>query len=273
MTISVFLLAFVLLGGPPEADTAASSPNAEARFREGLKAYDAHDYPRALTAFEAAYRLTPLPEILFDIAMTHRSAGDCARAAKSFDAFIATAAATDPLLPRAQARRRELGSCSPQATGAPTIPEPAAAAPVTPLGFSPPAVPPEPAPATPTSSRPARSEPPRPSPPPSAPSPAVTLVAQPRRTWPHTTCAASIGGGVALGVAGAVFGVLARSAAREAEMAPDWNPEAQRADERARIFGQASTVLLVSAGVASVLALGTCSYGSWWGRNNGPPAP
>ena len=88
------------------------APDAEALFREGLKAYDAKQYARAIESFEAAHRLSPLPEILFDIAMARRALGDCPRAAEGFDAFIAAAPADDPLLARARARRAELDACA-----------------------------------------------------------------------------------------------------------------------------------------------------------------
>ena len=104
-------LASVLLlrGGrrPPPA-----AGDAEALFREGLKAYDAKQYARAIESFEAAHKLSPLPEILFDIAMARRALGDCPRAADGFDAFIAAAPADDPLLARARARRAELDACA-----------------------------------------------------------------------------------------------------------------------------------------------------------------
>jgi hypothetical protein len=255
MTLMVgrLLLTLLMLGGPPDPDAVTPLPSAETLFRDGLKAYDAHDYPRALTFFEAAYRLSPLPEILFDIAMTHRSAGDCARAAKGFDAFIAVASTSDPLLPRAQARRRELTSCAAADTAAPAL-------------VASPAAPPSPAPPpVPVAVRPTKTSPPT----------TITLASgpPPPRSRLNTACLASIGGGGVLAAAGAVFGVRAWSAAQEAESAPTWNEGAQRADERARTFEQTSTILLMSAGVASLVALGTCSYGSWWGRNKGSGHP
>jgi outer membrane protein assembly factor BamD (BamD/ComL family) len=93
-----------------EATAAPAAGDAETLFREGLKAYDAKQYARAIESFEAAHRLSPLPEILFDIAMARRARGDCQRAVEGFDAFIAAAPADDPLLARARARRAELGS-------------------------------------------------------------------------------------------------------------------------------------------------------------------
>ena len=94
------------------AAAAAPAADAEALFREGLKAYDAKQYARAIESFEAAHRLSPLPEILFDIAMARRALGDCPGAAEGFDAFIAAAPADDPLLARARARRAELEACA-----------------------------------------------------------------------------------------------------------------------------------------------------------------
>jgi tetratricopeptide (TPR) repeat protein len=102
--VSVLLLA--------EAAVVPAPDDAESLFREGLKAYDAKQYARAIEAFEAAHKLSPLPEIQYDIAMARRAIGDCRGAADGFDAFIAAASPEDPLLARAQARRAELGSCA-----------------------------------------------------------------------------------------------------------------------------------------------------------------
>jgi hypothetical protein len=62
-----------------------------------------------------------------------------------------------------------------------------------------------------------------------------------------------------------VFGVRSWSAARAAESSNPWD---EGDDARARSFQQASIILLASAGAAALVALGSCSYGSWWGRNN-----
>jgi len=261
MTTSLLLILAMFSGMP--AGEGEKLPSAEVLFRDGLKAYDAHDYPHALASFEAAYRLTPRPEILFDIAMTHRSAGDCPQAAKSFDAFIAAAPPNDPLLPRAQARRYELASCAPlpEPTAGPVMAASAAAAPRPDSAPPAPETPPKP--------------PGRPVPPPlSSPPPAVTLVASPARPASlHSACAGAIGSGVVLAAAGALFGVRAWSAGQEAESAGVWDETAQRADERERNLQQTSTLLLISAGVASLVAAGTCSYGTWWGRNNSAGRP
>jgi tetratricopeptide (TPR) repeat protein len=256
MMTSLLLVIVTLFGGAPLAD-AGASPNAEALFREGLKAYDAHDYPHALASFEAAYRLTPRPEILFDIAMTHRSAGDCARAAHSFDAFIAAAPPADPLLPRAQARRRELSSCASAAA-------PAIAVPITEA-----APPPAPEPAAPPRALALKPAAPIAEPSPTASAPTITVAAAPPRSASmRNACAGSVGAGLALAAAGAVFGVRSWAAARDAEMAKVWDTQAQANDTRSQTFQQTSTLLLVSAGAASLLALGSCSYGRWWGRKD-----
>src|SRR4029079_3589823 len=99
--VSVLLLA--------EGAAVPAADDAETLFREGLEAYDAKQYARAIEAFEAAHKVSPLPEIQYDIAMARRAIGDCRGAADGFDAFIAAASPEDPLLSRAPAHPCQLG--------------------------------------------------------------------------------------------------------------------------------------------------------------------
>ena len=226
------------------AEAVASPPttagDAEALFREGLKAYDAKQFGRAIESFEAAHRLSPLPEILFDIAMARRALGDCPRAADAFDAFIAAAPADDPLLARARARRAELGSCA-AATGdaggaAPSkVAAAESAAVVAPLAL----------------------------PGSNAPAPSMLIAPAPtpprrERSWLHNTCVGAVTGTALLSAGGLVFGWQARSAQADAENAAVWDAAAVRADERARAYGQVATTLLISAGVATAIAAASC---------------
>jgi len=204
-----------------------------------LKAYDAKEYARAIESFEAAHKLSRLPEILFDIAMAHRALGDCRRAAEGFEAFIAAAPTDDPLLARARARRADLGSCA-AASGDDGATKTAAAEypPVAPL-----AVEPSPnAPGLPTLIASAET-----APPPQRP-----------RLWLRNTCAGSLTGTGLLGVGALVFGWQARSAQAEAESAVIWDDAAVRADERGRTYGQIATTLLISAGVTAAIAAVSC---------------
>jgi tetratricopeptide (TPR) repeat protein len=225
-----------------QAAAPAGGGEAEALFREGLKAYDAKEYARAIESFEAAHRLSPLPEILFDIAMAHRALGDCPRATKAFDVFIVAAPADDPLLARARARRAELGSCATARDGVAGVARSqVAAAEILPLGLS------------------------SPQPKGAGTAPAVLIApAQesppPRhaRAWLRNTCFASLGGTAVLGVGGLVFGLEARAAQRDVEDAMTWGPDAARTHERGGAFGQVATTLLVSAGVTAAVAAASC---------------
>jgi tetratricopeptide (TPR) repeat protein len=222
------------------AEAVASPPptagDAEALFREGLKAYDAKQFRRAIESFEGAYRLSPLPEILFDIAMARRALGDCPRAADAFDAFIAAAPAGDPLLARARARRAELGSCA-AATAVAAPPKAAgeSAAVVAPLAL--------------------RGS--------NAPAPSMLIAPIPtpprrERSWIHNTCVGAVTGTALLGAGVLVFGWQARSAQADSENAAVWDAAAVRADERAHAYGQVATTLLISAGFSTAIAAASC---------------
>jgi tetratricopeptide (TPR) repeat protein len=226
---SVLLLAEAAAGAAP-------APDAEALFREGLKAYDAKQYARAIESFEAAHKLSPLPEILFDIAMARRALGDCPRAAASFDAFIDAAPADDPLLARARIRRAELDACAKGDGGGAAAQAVAGAAP-----------PPLPAPNRSSPAAPALligSAP--------APSP------RPERLWLRNTCYASVGSTAVLGIGGLVFAWQARSAQQDAEAFASWNEDAVRVDERGQTFALVASTLLISAGVTTAIAVASC---------------
>jgi hypothetical protein len=232
----------------PALAPAGRSAEAERLFQQGLKAYDAREFARAIEAFEAAHRLAPLPEIVFDIAMSHRALGDCPRAAKAFDTFIAAVSSSDPLLPRARERRNELGSCAASAADGQPAPPPEARA------------------EAPESSKSAvRSTPlPRPA---NTPLQPLALVALPaaanldrgsKGTLWRYTCVASLGSTAVLATAGAIFGWQARSAQQEVENATEWNAAVSRADQRGRAFSDAAAGTLVSAGASALVALTSC---------------
>lgn len=220
------------------AATPATPPGnaqAEALFKDGLEAYDAREFTRAIELFEAAYQLEPLPEILFDVAMAHRALGDCQRAAASFDGFIAAVSPGDPLLPRARARRKELETCAPARVAVDTKPA-AVAAIAAPL----------------------------PSPPDAQHPTLVALMPPPSastragNSLMRSACLASVGGTAALGLGGTVFGLQARSVQQDVQNADVWGPDTERADARGRALGEVATALFVSAGITSVVAITTC---------------
>jgi len=74
----------VLTAGGAAARAQDEEPSSQARskalYDQGSRAYKAGDYPRAVELFLAAYDLSHVPAILFNVAQAHRLAGDCERA-------------------------------------------------------------------------------------------------------------------------------------------------------------------------------------------------
>jgi hypothetical protein len=220
--------------GTPSATPA--NAQAEGLFKEGLKAYDAREFTRAIELFETAYQLQSLPEILFDVAMAHRALGDCQSAAASFDRFIAAVSPDDPLLPRARSRRKELETCAPTRVAVDAKPATAVAAIAVPAPS-----------------------------PPAAQHPTLVAPMPPPAASPHagsslmrSACIASVGGTAALALGGTVFGLQARSVQQDVQNAVVWGPDTERADARGRTLGEVATLLFVSAGVTSLVAVTTC---------------
>lgn len=69
--------------------TEEAKAQARARFNDGNAAYEQGNFREALTAFEAAYQLAPLPGFLFNVAQCHRQLGNYAHAASSYRRFLA----------------------------------------------------------------------------------------------------------------------------------------------------------------------------------------
>jgi hypothetical protein len=68
--VAALLAAALCLG--PQLALAGPTEDAKVLFNVGAQAYDKADFVAALQAFEAAYRLTPRPGVLFSIAQAHR---------------------------------------------------------------------------------------------------------------------------------------------------------------------------------------------------------
>jgi hypothetical protein len=240
MTILALLL---LLTGNAEPAPDGSEPvtrtsAAEARFREGLQAYDDHDYVRAIDAFEAAYRASSKPEILFNIAQTYRLLGNCRRALETLDAFIASVPDGHPLLPRARSRREEIGPCP--ASAASTA-KPISATPALP-------------PLSLTSAAPPAPE----------RQPAGVLIQAPPPprhadgSMLRSTCIGAVGASAGLAGAGIAFGLWAHSVQGSVESAEVWDAAAERADAQGISLGRAATGLAIAAGVTTAIAVTTC---------------
>jgi tetratricopeptide (TPR) repeat protein len=61
---------------------------AKAALARGIALYNLQKYPEAIEQFEAGYQREPLPEFLFALGQAERLGGECARAIKSYQAFL-----------------------------------------------------------------------------------------------------------------------------------------------------------------------------------------
>lgn len=93
------LLVLLLL---PRAARADDEKAAAERFREGRRAFEAHDYQRAATEFEAANRAKPAPAALLSAGLAWELGGDLVNAALD----LADALARGGLEPRDEATAR-----------------------------------------------------------------------------------------------------------------------------------------------------------------------
>lgn len=85
-----WLVVVLLLAGPGLAGAEEPSQNAEAnaRFQAGLDAYQHEDYAGASEAFEAAYKLDPVPALLWSWAQAERLGGHCDRALGLYKKYL-----------------------------------------------------------------------------------------------------------------------------------------------------------------------------------------
>ena len=91
-------IAFVLLAvtnasadGPASAtpDASASETQAHAHFQQGKAFLDAKVYDQAVKEFQAAYALSPLPELLFDLGQAYRLSGQAQLALDTYQKYLA----------------------------------------------------------------------------------------------------------------------------------------------------------------------------------------
>jgi hypothetical protein len=99
---STGILAAEPKGPPPSAAEAAQA------FVEGQRAFEAGDYRRAATAFEAAYARKPHHAPLWNAARSWHYAGDDVRAANLLERYLAEAPAEAPDRPPANAALEEI---------------------------------------------------------------------------------------------------------------------------------------------------------------------
>ncbi|MCS6913526.1 MAG: tetratricopeptide repeat protein [Myxococcales bacterium] len=96
------------LAAQPQASTADSTVEAaRALFERGEKHFQAGRFLEAAADFEAAYKLTPRPDLLYDAAQAYERAGDPARAVEMYQAYLRSGESL-PDEPRVRARLEEL---------------------------------------------------------------------------------------------------------------------------------------------------------------------
>jgi tetratricopeptide (TPR) repeat protein len=199
------------LGGVGRAQSSSVEKRAKVHFDRGQSYFEQNQYDRAMSEFEAAYKLKPIPLILFDIGNVARVAGKNDKAIDYFKRYLAVA--PPKVRERSEAERwlrelqhgRSARAAATRRSDGPTPAELAAAA----------------NPETPRETPPRASEPtaPRattPTPVPTAPAPAaaapaattalVTTPAPPAKTpvykkwWLWTTLVLVVGAGVGVGL-------------------------------------------------------------------------
>lgn len=69
--------------------TGDAKAQARQKYTEGNEAYEHGEFRKALTAFDAAYQLAPLPGFLFNVAQCHRQLGAYERAAFFYRRYLA----------------------------------------------------------------------------------------------------------------------------------------------------------------------------------------
>ena len=107
----------------------AQEPTAEAEriYAEGESAYNSGEYAAAAAAFERAYRLSGVAELMFDIGQAHRLAGPthCEPARRSYAAYL-TAFPESKQRELVEQYLSELGTCPAAATTVNGAPSPVA---------------------------------------------------------------------------------------------------------------------------------------------------
>ena len=71
-------------------------PQAEELYRRGVAQYRAEQYSDAVVSFEAAYRISQAPRLLYNLATTHRKLGHLQDAIDFFDEYLKRQPAIEP---------------------------------------------------------------------------------------------------------------------------------------------------------------------------------
>jgi len=247
------LLAGLALGLTLARPAHAQPTKAEARavYAKGKAAYERGEYDVALSYFEQAYRLSPLPALLFNMAQAHRLSGPehCQQALDLYRKYVVA----DPEAKnRAEAIERidEMQKCAARAESEKkSLPSPSRAEPMAASDAERNSVPPvRPAPSTP------------------AVKPSRTAIDSRSRRARSPAPIIVTGASAAIGVAGVILYARARAKYDEVEKSCPCPPGA---------FSDWETLTSVSYALMAVGAVGTVSGVSWYllGGENGSGVP
>jgi tetratricopeptide (TPR) repeat protein len=85
----VLVLGLIPLAASAQAPTEEAKTAARAKFAEGNAFYEQGNFRQALSSFDAAYKLVPLPAFLFNVAQCHRQLGSHEQAATFYRRYLA----------------------------------------------------------------------------------------------------------------------------------------------------------------------------------------
>lgn len=159
-----------------DAPTPAQTKEARTHFRAGTVFYEAANYDRAIEEYLAAYKILPLPDMLFNLAQAYRLKGELRLAVEYYKRFLAER----PNAPMSAEARQTLLVLEVEVS---KLPPPEAKPNTKPIAEpAPPVAPPAPNPIVTATASPSPSKP------------------KPKRRWVWGVVGASIAVGVAVGV-------------------------------------------------------------------------
>jgi hypothetical protein len=94
-------------GGDVDADVDPNQVDADLHVSAATEAYQAGEFERAATEIQAAYELSPSPDLLFPWAQAERQSGDCSAAIKLYARYLAA----DPGETTADLARDQIENC------------------------------------------------------------------------------------------------------------------------------------------------------------------
>ena len=95
----------------PQQPDISKNPAVNEHFHDGLAAYEKHDYKTSIREFEIAYRLDPLPVLLYTWAQSERLAGHCDKAVPLYKKYL-YADITDNQKARTRENLKQCGASS-----------------------------------------------------------------------------------------------------------------------------------------------------------------